>query len=98
MLISSRLDPDGNSAGATITLSLARSRTKALLAAGQPRPGEPGRGLVSGIADRLTSVSDLLEVTATRAGAPIADQLQVAIGELTTVIQDARTADHAPRG
>jgi anti-anti-sigma factor len=97
LLISSRLDPDGNSAGATITMSLARSRTKALLAAGHPRPGEPGRGLVSGMADRLACVSDLLEVTATRAGPPIADQLQVAIDELTTVIQDARTAAHAPR-
>ena len=97
LLISSRLDPDGNNMGATITMSLARSRTKALLAVGQPRPGEPGRDLVSGLADRLASVSDLLEVTATRAGAPIADQLQVAIDELTTVIQDARTADHAPR-
>jgi anti-anti-sigma factor len=97
LLISSRLDPDGHSADATITMSLARSRTKALLAAGQPRPGEPGRDLISGMADRLACVSDLLEVTATRAGAPIADQLQVAIDELTTVIQDARTADHAPR-
>jgi hypothetical protein len=44
------------------------------------------------MADRLTSVSDLLEVTAIRAGSPIADHLQVAIGELATVIQDARTA------
>jgi anti-anti-sigma factor len=97
MLISARLDPDGKSAGATITLSLARSQTKALLAAGEPRPGEPGRSLMSGMADRLASVSDLLEVTAIRAGSPVADQLQVAIGELTAVIQDARTATPGPR-
>lgn len=92
MLISSRMDPDGKCAGATITLSLARAQTKALLTASQSRPGEPGRPLISGMADRLTGVSDLLEVTATRADAPIADQLKVAIGELATVIQDARTA------
>jgi anti-anti-sigma factor len=55
-------------------------------------PGEPGRPLISGMADRLAGVSDLLEVTATRADSPIADQLKVAIGELATVIQDARTA------
>jgi anti-anti-sigma factor len=65
---------------------------KALLTAGQSGPGEPGRPLISGMADRLAGVSDLLEVTATRAGSPIADQLKVAIGELATVIQDARTA------
>jgi hypothetical protein len=44
------------------------------------------------MADRLAGVSDLLEVTATRADAPIANQLKVAIGELATVIKDARTA------
>ncbi len=92
MLISSRLDPDGKSAGATITLSLARAQTKALLAASQTCPGEPGRPLISSMADRLAGVSDLLEVTATRADSPIADQLKVAIGELATVIQDARAA------
>ena len=92
MLISSRLDPDGKSAGATITLSLARAQTRALLTAGQSFPGEPGRPLISGLADRLAGVSDLLEVTATRADPPVADQLKVAIGELATVIQDARTA------
>ncbi len=92
MLISSRLDPDGNSRGATITLSLARAQTRALLAASQTCPGEPGRPLISSMADRLAGVSDLLEVTATRADSPIADQLKVAIGELATVIQDARAA------
>jgi anti-anti-sigma factor len=93
LLISSRLDPDGKSAGATITMSLARAQTKALLMAGQPRAGEPGRPLISGLADRLAGVSDLLEVTATRADPAVANQLKVAIGELATVIRDARTAE-----
>ncbi|HEX4257631.1 MAG TPA: STAS domain-containing protein [Streptosporangiaceae bacterium] len=97
MLISSRLDQDGGNAGATVTLSLARAQARALLAAGQPGPGEPGRDLVSGMADRLTAVSDLLEVTATRAPAPISGQLYQAISELTTVIHDARTASPEPR-
>jgi anti-anti-sigma factor len=97
MLISSRLDQDGRNAGATITLSLARSQARALLTAGEPGPGEPGRDLISGMADRLAAVSDLLEVTATRAPAPIGGQLQQAIDELTTVIRDARTASPQPR-
>jgi anti-anti-sigma factor len=97
MLISSRLDEDGKPAGATVTLSLARSHARALLAASQPAPGEPGRDLISGIADRVAAVSDLLEVTATRATAPIADELQQAINELATVIRDVRTASPQPR-
>jgi PAS fold len=98
LLISSRLDPDGKSAGATITMSLARTQTRTLLMTSPPRAGEPGRPLISGMADRLAGVSDLLEVTATRADSTIADQLKVAIGELATVIQDARTASpqHIP--
>jgi anti-anti-sigma factor len=97
MLISSRLDEDGKNAGATVTLSLARSHARALLAASEPGPGEPGRDLVSGMADRLAAVSDLLEVTATRATTPIAGHLQQAINELDTVIRDARTASPEPR-
>jgi hypothetical protein len=92
MLISARLDENGKSAGATVTLSLARSHSRALLAASDPGPGEPGRDLVSGMADRLAVVSDLLEVTATRVAAPATVQLQQAINELATVIRDARTA------
>jgi anti-anti-sigma regulatory factor len=91
MLISSRLDEDGESAGATVTLSLARSRSRALLAAGQPGPGEPGRDLISGMADRLAAVNDLLEVSARRVPAPVDSALQQAISELATVIRDART-------
>jgi hypothetical protein len=90
MLISSRLDEDGKSAGATVTLSLARARSRALLAAGRPGPGEAGRDLVSGMADRLAAVSDLLEVSATRVPAPVDGYLQQAISELATVIRDAR--------
>jgi anti-anti-sigma regulatory factor len=92
MLISGRLDEDGRPKGATITLSLARSHARALLAASEPAPGEPGRDLISGIADRVTAVSDLLKVTATQAAAPIASDLQQAINELATVIRDVRTA------
>ena len=97
MLISSRLDEDGKPAGATVTLSLARSRARALLAAGEPAPGEPGRDLISGIADRVAAVSDLLEVTATRANAPVSRDLQQAINELAAVIRDVRTASPQPR-
>jgi anti-anti-sigma regulatory factor len=98
MLISSRLDENGRPAGATITLSLARSHTRELLAASEPGPGEPGRDLISGMADRLTAVSDLLEVTAARAAAPIEDPLRQAVSELAAVIRDARTANPEPDG
>ena len=86
------LGEDGKSAGATVTLSLARARSRALLAAGRPGPGEPGRDLISGMADRLAAVSDLLEVSATRVPAPVDGHLQQAISELATVIRDARAA------
>jgi anti-anti-sigma factor len=92
MLISSRLDEDGRSTGATVTLSLARSHSRALLAAGRPGPGEPGRDLIGGMADRLAAVSDLLEVTAIRAPTPVVGPLEQAINELAAVIRDARTA------
>jgi anti-anti-sigma factor len=92
LLISSRLDEDGKSAGATVTLSLARSHSRTLLAASRPGPGEPGRDLVSGMADRLDAVSDLLEVSVARTAAPVSDYLEQAISELTAVIRDARTA------
>lgn len=97
MLISSRLDEDGKSAGATVTLSLARSYTRALLASSEPAPGEPGRDLISGIADRVAAVSDLLEVTATRAAAPITRDLQQARNELASVVRDMRAASHEPQ-
>jgi anti-anti-sigma factor len=92
MLISSRLDEDGRGTGATVTLSLARSHSRALLAASRPGPGEPGRDLISGMADRLSAVSDLLEVSAMRAPALVDGHLQQAISELATVIRDARAA------
>jgi PAS domain-containing protein len=97
MLISSRLDEDGKSAGATVTLSLARSYARALLASSEPAPGEPGRDLISGIADRVAAVSDLLEVTATRAAAPVTRDLQQAVNELVSVVRDVRTASHEPQ-
>jgi anti-anti-sigma factor len=92
MLISSRLDEDGKSTGATVTLSLARSHSRALLAASDPGPGQPGGDLISGMADRLAAVSDLLEVTAARTTDPTNGQLQQAIDELAAVIRDTRTA------
>ena len=92
MLISSRLDEDGKPAGATVTMSLARSHVRELLTADGPGAGEPGRDLISGLADRLTAVSDLLEVTATRAPAPVERPLRQAVSELSAVIRDARTA------
>ena len=92
LLISSRLDEDGKSVGATVTLSLARSHSRALLAASRSAPGEPGRDLISGMADRLDAVSDLLEVSVARTATPVSDYLEQAISELTTVIRDARTA------
>jgi anti-anti-sigma factor len=98
MLISSRLDEDGKSTGATVTLSLARSHSRALLAASDPGPGEPGRDLISGMADRLAAVSDRLEVTAARTTDPTNGQLQMAIDELAAVIRDTRTASAELRG
>jgi anti-anti-sigma factor len=98
MLISSRLDEDGKSTGAAITLSLARSHSRALLAASDPAPGQPGRDLISGMADRLAAVSDLLEVTAARTANPTSSQLQQAIDELAAVIRDTRTARAELRG
>jgi anti-anti-sigma factor len=98
MLISARLDEDGKSTGATVTLSLARSHSRALLAASDPGPGQPGRGLISGMADRLAAVSDLLEVTAARTTDPTSGQLQQAIDELAAVIRDTRTASTEHRG
>lgn len=92
MLISSRLDEDRKSTGATVTLSLARSYSRALLAAGDPGPGQPRRDLISGLAGRLAAVSDLLEVTAAQAADPTSGQLQQAIDQLAAVISDMRAA------
>lgn len=98
MLISARLDEDGKSAGATVTLSLARSYSRAPLAASDPGPGQPGRDLIGGMADRLAAVSDLLEATAARTTDPVSGQLQQAIDELAAVIRDTRTASAELRG
>jgi hypothetical protein len=98
MLISSRLDEDGKSTGAIVILSLNRSHSRALLAASGPGPGQPGRDLISGMADRLAAVSDLLEVTAARSADPTDGQLQQAIDELAAVIRDTRTASADLRG
>ncbi len=60
-------------------------------------PGEPGRDLISGMADRLTAVRDLLEVTAARTTARVDGHLRQAIDELAAVIRDAHTASPESR-
>jgi anti-anti-sigma factor len=107
MLISPRRDDDGLCVGATVTLSLARSETRALVSAGgsgihQPRPG-PGdaddadRALLGELPGRLSGISRTLESTASEAAGPVAGQLQQAISELASVIGDLRAAGPDPR-
>ncbi|MGO9778520.1 MAG: STAS domain-containing protein [Streptosporangiaceae bacterium] len=85
MLISTRRDDDGRSIGATVTLSLARSESLALLAAGC-------RDVILALTYRLFGVSHSLQADAAQADGPLAGRLNWAINELDAVIWDARTA------
>jgi len=102
VLVSTRLDDDGRSVGATVTLSLTRAQTRVLLPAGRAAPGEaaapdaPGaraardRALLGEMADRLSGVGRILEESAAQAGVPLASPLRQAIEELDAIIQAAR--------
>jgi hypothetical protein len=110
VLISSRRDDDGRSAGATVTLSLTRSQTRALLPTGQVAPSghasppdasgaqaarEPD--LIGEMTDRLSGVGRILEESASQASAPLAGQPRRAIEELDAIIQATRTGVTPPR-
>jgi anti-anti-sigma regulatory factor len=107
MLISPRRDDDGRSVGATVTLSLARAETRALVNAGgagirQYRPGndeadEARCALLGELPDRLSGISRALQSTASQAAAPVAGQLQQAVSELASVIGELRVAGPDPR-
>jgi len=85
MLISTRRDNGGLAIGATVTLSLARSESRAVLAAGC-------RELVVAVTHRLFGVSHSLQADAAEADGPMVDRLNWAINELDAIIWDARTA------
>lgn len=85
MLISTRRDDGGRSIGATVSLSLARSESRSVLATGC-------REVIVAITHRLFGVSHSLQVSAAQADGPLADRLNWAIDELDAVIWDARTA------
>ena len=85
MLISTRHDNGGRAIGATVRLSLARSESRAVLAAGC-------RELVVAVTHRLFGVSHSLQADAAEADGPLVDRLNWAINELDAIIWDARTA------
>ena len=85
MVISTRRDNGGRAIGATVTLSLARSESRAVLAAGC-------RELVVAVTHRLFGVSHSLQADAAEADGPLVDRLNWAINELDAIIWDARTA------
>jgi len=109
VLISTRHDDDGRSVGATVTLSLTRAQTRALLPAGRTAPGEAAapdaagaraardRALIDEMAYRLSGVGRILEESAAQADVPLAGQLREAIEELDAIIQAARTGLTPPR-
>jgi anti-anti-sigma factor len=85
MLISTRRNDDGRRIGATVTLSLARSESRAVLAAGCSE-------VIFALTHRLFSISHSLQADVAQADGPLADRLNWAINELDAVIWDARTA------
>ncbi len=89
MLISGRRDDRGRIVGATVTLSLTRAQTRALLAAG---PALETTGLGGELTERLAGVARILEESAAQACANLAGPLRRALGELDAVIRDAHTA------
>ena len=110
VLISTRRDDDGRNVGATVTLSLTRSQTRALLPASQataPAEASPSAAsggqaagdpdLIDAMAARLSGLGRLLEESASQAPAPLAGQLRGAIEELDAIIQAARTGITPPR-
>lgn len=102
VLISARRDDDGQSVGATVTLSLTRLQTRVLLPTGpSAAPAAPGasggqgardRDFIGETTDRLSGVIRILEESAGQAPAPLAGQLRRAIEELDAIIQAARTS------
>ena len=99
VLVSTRLDDDGRSVGATVTLSLTRAQTRVLLPAVQASGAVTARDrdLIEALTDRLSDVGRILVESADEARGPLADHLRWAIEELDAIIQAARTGTAPPR-
>jgi len=99
VLVSARRDDDGRSVGATVTLSLTRSQTRALLPAGQASATVMARDrdLIEAMTDRLSDVGRILVESADQARGPLADHLRWAIDELDAIVQAARSGNTPPR-
>jgi len=99
VLVSTRRDDDGRSVGATVTLSLTRSQTRALLPAGQASGAVMARDrdLIEAMTDRLSDVGRILVESADQARGPLADHLRWAIDELDAIVQAARSGNTPPR-
>jgi len=99
VLVSTRLDDDGRSVGATVTLSLTRAQTRVLLPAVQADGAVTARDrdLIEAMTDRLSDVGRILVESADEARGPLADHLRWAIEELDAIVQAARTGTAPPR-
>ena len=99
VLVSTRLDDDGRSVGATVTLSLTRAQTRVLLPAVQASGAVTARDrdLIEAMTDRLSDVGRILVESADEARGPLADHLRWAIEELDAIVQAARTGTAPPR-
>ena len=99
VLVSTRLDDDGRSIGATVTLSLTRAQTRVLLPAAQASGAVTARDrdLIDAMTDRLSGVGRILVESADEASGPLADHLRWAIEELDAIVQAARTGIAPPR-
>jgi len=99
VLVSTRLDDDGRSVGATVTLSLTRAQTRVLLPAVQADGAVTARDrdLIEAMTDRLSDVGRILVESADEARGPLADHLRWAIEELDAIVQAARTGIALPR-
>jgi len=99
VLVSTRLDDDGRSVGATVTLSLTRAQTRVLLPAVQADGAVTARDrdLIEAMTDRLSDVGRILVESADQARGPLADHLRWAIDELDAIVQAARSGNTPPR-
>ena len=99
VLVSTRLDDDGRSVGATVTLSLTRAQTRVLLPAVQASGAVTARDrdLIEALTGRLSDVGRILVESADEARGPLADHLRWAIEELDAIVQAARTGIALPR-
>lgn len=105
LLISARRDANGQYAGATVSLSLARSRSWAELAesgciaqgaVAASAAAERCADLMCTMTHRLFGVGVLLQAAEGLAGGPLAGRLSQAVAELDAIIRDTRTAAFEP--